>query len=645
MTLFRGGSDSLRRAALSAGILGCLIASLVVPTEPASATLSLPTALVNSGPWGIAINNDTGTVYTADSQSSSFSVLDASSCNGLVQTNCTQIASQTIGSFPYGIAVDQGTNTVYVASYVAGTISIINGATCDAASVSSCAPVAAPFIASGLQAVAVNPTTETIYAASASAGKLYVIDAATCNASDTSSCAPEAQTSIGSAPQQLNIAIDSTTNTVYAATSSVLSIIDGDTCDAADTTGCAVLGTTTLSGSCPAALAIDDATGTLYVAGTGCGPGAGTVAVISMSGCDSQGVGQCAPVTTANFGYGALFAVAVDTYTDVVYVGNYTQERVLTFDGATCNAETTSNCSQTTTFGVTGAPAGIGVIGATSSSPDSVYVGDSTTNQVSVFGEPTAPTGISVSTTAGSVNLSWTAPNSNGGSPIDSYSVFPSPPCSSCTGLTVNGSSTSTSIGGLSPGTYAFTVVAKNAAGPSPTSAASSEVTITQTDADLAWVSVPANISTDATDASGAIVTYAAPLAQDDDSPATSSVTCSPASGSLFAIGTTTVTCTADDTDDTNSPITSSFTVTAEGAGPQLSDLAVAVQGVGPGASLHDKVVAAENYLAANDKTEACSTLAALINELTAQSGKSLSSGAAGKLITQAQRVRDVLSC
>jgi DNA-binding beta-propeller fold protein YncE len=601
--------------------------------------------MVNSGPWGIAINNDTGTVYAADSQSSSFSVLDASTCNGTVQTNCTQVASQAIGSFPYGIAVDQNTNTVYVTSYRAGTVSIVNGQTCDAASVSSCAPVATPFISSGLQAVAVNPATETLYVASASTGRLYVIDAATCNASNTSNCTPVAQTGIGGAPQQLNIAIDSTTNTVYVATSSALSIIDGATCDAAVTTGCARLAATTLNGSCPAALAIDDSTGTLYVAGTGCGPGAGTVAVIPTAGCDSQGVAECTPVATLSLGVVALFAIAVDPYTDVVYVGDYTQQRVSVFDGATCDAESTSSCSLTSTFDVTGAPAGIGVIAATSTSPDAVYVGDSTSNQISVFGEPTAPTGVGGNATGGAVNLSWSAPNSNGGFPINTYTVFPSPPCSSCTGLTVNGSSTSTSIGGLSPGNYTFTVVASSDAGPSPSSAASSEVTVAQPDADLALVSMPSDISTDATSPSGAIVTYTLPIAQDEDSTATASVNCSPGSGSMFAVGTTEVTCTANDPDDTNSPVTSGFTVTVAGADHELSDLVAALQGVGPGSSLYDKAVAANNYLAAGDVPDTCSTLAAIVNEVRAQSGKSVPTPQAATLTADTQRIRAVLSC
>jgi hypothetical protein len=87
--------------------------------------------------------------------------------------------------------------------------------------------------------------------------------------------------------------------------------------------------------------------------------------------------------------------------------------------------------------------------------------------------------------------------------------------------------------------------------------------TVTVLDTDLAITGVPANITTNASSPSGAVVTYALPSAVDEagDSPATT-VGCAPASGSTFAIGTTTVTCTATDADDFPSTLSQSFTVT-----------------------------------------------------------------------------------
>ncbi len=63
----------------------------------------------------------------------------------------------------------------------------------------------------------------------------------------------------------------------------------------------------------------------------------------------------------------------------------------------------------------------------------------------------------------------------------------------------------------------------------------------------------------------GAVVTYTAPTARDEsgDTPATT-VSCDPTSCATFAFGTTTVICTATESDDRNSPVSASFTVTVQ---------------------------------------------------------------------------------
>src|SRR6266849_1330877 len=91
----------------------------------------------------------------------------------------------------------------------------------------------------------------------------------------------------------------------------------------------------------------------------------------------------------------------------------------------------------------------------------------------------------------------------------------------------------------------------------------SQSFTVTVLDTDLGLAGVPADITTNATSPSGAVVTSASPIAVDesgDSPPAT--VSCAPVSGSTFAIGTTTVTCTASDADDTPNTVSQGFTVT-----------------------------------------------------------------------------------
>ena len=94
-------------------------------------------------------------------------------------------------------------------------------------------------------------------------------------------------------------------------------------------------------------------------------------------------------------------------------------------------------------------------------------------------------------------------------------------------------------------------------------SAASQTFTVTVLDTDLAISGVPANMTATATGASGAVVTYAAPTAVDEPGDgSTATVACSPASGSTFAVGTTTVTCTAASSDDNPATVSATFKVT-----------------------------------------------------------------------------------
>ncbi len=172
--------------------------------------------------------------------------------------------------------------------------------------------------------------------------------------------------------------------------------------------------------------------------------------------------------------------------------------------------------------------------------------------------------------------------------------------------------------------------------------------TVTVVDGQAPAISCPSSQTTNATSATGATVNFT-PTASDNCS-ATPPITCTPASGSTFAIGATTVSCTAkDDANNLSAPCT--FTVTVTGAAGQLTTLLSIVNNL-PGVkaatknSLVVKLKAAQTALSAGDSATACAQVQDFLNLVKAQGGKKeLSTAQATALSAEATRIRTVLGC
>lgn len=126
---------------------------------------------------------------------------------------------------------------------------------------------------------------------------------------------------------------------------------------------------------------------------------------------------------------------------------------------------------------------------------------------------------------------------------------------------------------------------------------------------DTVALAQPKDITVDATSPYGALVFYRAPAATDTLGLTHPRVSCTPRSGRLFRIGTTTVTCTATDSYAGNSPARVSFQVTVLGVGAQLGALAAAVRGITHGQLLERLIAAAESELSSGRRLLASLTL------------------------------------
>lgn len=169
---------------------------------------------------------------------------------------------------------------------------------------------------------------------------------------------------------------------------------------------------------------------------------------------------------------------------------------------------------------------------------------------------------------------------------------------------------------------------------------------VTVNDTDLALTGVPANITTNATSSQGAVVTYIPPTVVDEDSPLPA-VTCSPASGSTFPIGATTVTCTA--TDSSGNSVSASFQVTVTSVSDQITNLISLVKSFHLKPVIRDTLVtelqAAQYELSKNHTQTACSLFNGFVTEVRFLTGHGITAAQAKQLLAAAEAIETSLGC
>jgi DNA-binding beta-propeller fold protein YncE len=237
-----------------------------------------PTATIGPSPNAPVVNPATDTLYVSyGANADHVAVLDTAACNATSTSGCAQTpAVVNVGPGTFALAVSVITDTVYGPnagmSFNGNTMSVINGATCNGTDHSGCGALAATVtVGAGPVSVAVNDHTHTVYVANNangdSPGTVSVINGATCNGTEVAGChGPFRVVATGDAPQ--GIAADTRTGMVYVAdiSDAAITIINGSRCNASVTTGCSATLPEQAVGSQPLDVAVNQHTGTVYVA-------------------------------------------------------------------------------------------------------------------------------------------------------------------------------------------------------------------------------------------------------------------------------------------------------------------------------------------------------------------------------------------
>jgi DNA-binding beta-propeller fold protein YncE len=306
------------------------------------------------------------TVYVVNQKDDTLSAVNTDVCNGTHLSACASLQPPTIhtGEDPESVDVNTATQTLYTANQVTNDVSVIDAARCNATITSGCRQPPPAINLAGPGALAADPAVGTVYIvadtnAASGTNTVAMINSRTCNASRHDGCTAKPPTvTVGTSPQ--GIAVNPRTHTVYVANSGSgktgsVSVLDDQTCNAATTRGCTNVRTLQVPGGNAAAVAVNPVTDTVYVvtAPAGGDSSPSTVSVFNGATCNATTSSGCAQAPhSATVGFDAA-GMAVNAATDTIYVANFGQQNtpfggntVSVIDGTTCDATNSSGCGQ-----------------------------------------------------------------------------------------------------------------------------------------------------------------------------------------------------------------------------------------------------------------------------------------------------------
>ena len=265
-----------------------------------------------------------------------------------------------VGNGPDGLAADAETRTLYTSDQNDNTVSVISTATCNARNTAGCdqrvLEIRLPASASP-QGIAFDAATGTLYVADIGDNTISVINARTCNSVQRSGCG-QIPASIRDPGGPIALAVDQATDTVYVANTGdnfsgqghTVAVINGAICNGHQHSGCGQRPRKVRVGGGPDGVAVDQATDTVYTVNDGADNNNGdTVSVLNGATCNARRHSGCGQTpATVRVGHGP-FWIAVDQAAHTAYTANNTDSTVSVINTAICNARRHSGCGQRTT--------------------------------------------------------------------------------------------------------------------------------------------------------------------------------------------------------------------------------------------------------------------------------------------------------
>jgi len=361
---------------ISLGVLALALGSSSFGASAAPSGLGsalVGSAPVGTGPSELAVDPATHTIYVANGYNDNgpiaggdtVSVIDSRRCDARDVSRCKgPWPTITVGKLPAGIAVDEQTDTVYVASVGDNSVSVFNGAICNATDTLGCGqtPASVPV---GLQPLGVfaDPANHTVYVANfgapATGGNpgnstaVSMINSATCNAADLAACptTPPPTVKVGGTPGA--VTVDQGTGSVYVTTigkglQNGWSVFSAATCNATVQSGCGSIGRLPGDPAGPSDGEVDQANETLYTANYD-----NTISAYNLSRCNAADLAGCAndkpgtvtPWPDPGFQENDLYA-AVDQPLHSVYVSYEKDAALVVVNTNVCNGTHLAACAR-----------------------------------------------------------------------------------------------------------------------------------------------------------------------------------------------------------------------------------------------------------------------------------------------------------